>query len=319
MRKESTGPWRYSWRREIMTRADSIAERLPHFYMTWNGQTAISSILRSIGKTMDETEKDFRSMMASHWVDTAHGEDLDSLGAVYNFKRKSGETDYDFRGRLKTSIISYRGGGTLSSLRMMARIALGLSQDYPIEIVENPPVGLKQTWRVSANSDWQINPRNIMDTTPEITIAVETENASITDPTVTNLDTGEYVTFHGSMSFGDVLKIKEGKATLNGKDVTKKLSTDKMPTLPRKKTTWQYTEAIGANIGAFDRSQFDRSVFAVSIITAITLEWTACQPASFEVRIPKDLLGKSGMSKEYIQELVDSVKACGVRGEVVVV
>ncbi len=75
---------------------------------------------------MDETEKDFKYMMASHWVDTAHGEDLDRLGAVYNFKRSAGETDHDFQGRLKTSIISYRGGGTLSSLRMMARIALGL-------------------------------------------------------------------------------------------------------------------------------------------------------------------------------------------------
>ncbi len=29
-----------------MARADSIAERLPHFYMTWNSQTAISSILK---------------------------------------------------------------------------------------------------------------------------------------------------------------------------------------------------------------------------------------------------------------------------------
>ncbi len=82
---------------------------------------------------------------------------------------------------------------------------------------------------------------------------------------------------------------------------------------------WRYTEAIGANIGAFDRSQFDKSVFAVNIITAITFEWTACQPASFEVRIPKDLLVKSGMSQEYVQELVDSVKACGASGEVVVV
>lgn len=302
-----------------MTRADSIAERLPHFYLTWNGRTAIASILKSIGKTMDETEKDFRYLMSSHWVDTAHGRDLDGLGAVYNFSRRAGETDHDFRGRLKTSIISYRGGGTLSSLRMMTRIALGLPQDYPIEIVENPPVGLKQTWKVSANGDWEVNPRNITDTIPEITIAVETENARITDPTVTNLATGESVTFSGSMAFGDVLKIKEGGATLNGKDVTKKLSTARMPSLPRKTTRWQYTEAIGANIGAFDRSQFDRSVFAVDIITAITFEWTARQPASFEVRIPKDLLRKSGVTKDYVEELVESVKACGVRGGVTVV
>ncbi len=302
-----------------MPRAESIAERLPHFYMTWKGETAIASILKSIGKTMDETEKDFRYIMASHWVDTSHGRDLDRLGVIYNFRRKAGETDHDFRGRLKTSILGYRGGGTLSSLRMIARIALGLPLDYPIEILENPPAPLKQTWKVGANGEWQVNPRNITDTKPELTIVVETENARITDPTVTNLDTGESVTFNGSLAFGDVLKIKEDNATLNGKDATKKLSTTKMPSLPRKTSRWQYTEAIGANIGAFDRSQFDKAVFTVSIVTAVTFEWTARQPASFEVRIPKDVLGKSGVSKEYLQELVDSVKACGVRGEVSVV
>lgn len=302
-----------------MARADSIAERLPHFYMTWNSRTAISSVVKSIGATMDETEKDYRYLMAAHWVDTAHGPDLDGLGVLYNFRRKAGESDHDFRGRLKTSIISYRGGGTPGSLRMMTRIALGLPQDYPVEIVENPPQALKQTWKVSANGVWEVNPRNIMDCVPEITIAVETDNARITDPTIMNLDTGESFTFNGSMSFGDVLKIKEGGAILNGRDATKKLSMAKMPALPRKKTRWQYTEAIGANVGAFDRSQFDKSVFAVDIVTAVTFEWTARQPASFEVRIPRDLLAKSGVSKEYVQELVDSVKACGVSGEVTVV
>jgi hypothetical protein len=257
--------------------------------------------------------------MASHWVDTAHGEDLDSLGAVYSLKRKAGEPDHDFRGRLKTSIISYRGGGTRASLRMMTRIALGLPADTPIEIKENPQIKLKQTWKLNANSEWTIDPRNIADTVPEITIAVETENAKITNPTITNLDTGESIMFSDSLSFGDVLRIKDGSATLNGRDATEKLSVKKVPSLPRRKTRWQYTEAVGANIGVFDRSMFDKSVFAVNIMTAITFEWTARQPASFEICIPKDLLKKSGVTREYVQELVNSVKACGVRGEVTVV
>jgi hypothetical protein len=202
---------------------------------------------------------------------------------------------------------------------MMTRIALGLASDAPIEIEENPRAQLKQTWRLSANNEWTINPMNIADAVPEITIAVETEKAMITNPTITNMDTGESIMFAGSLSRGDVLNIKEGSATVNGKDVTEKLSVRKMPSLPRKKTRWQYTEAIGANLGVFDRSKFDKSVFAVEIVTAVTFEWTARQPASFAVRIPKELLGKSGVTKEYVQELLNSVKACGVKGEVTVI
>ncbi len=302
-----------------MTRAESISGRLPHFYMTWNGQTAIASIVKSIGKTMEETEKDFKDTMASHWVDTAHGEDLDSIGAVYSFKRKAGELDHDFRGRLKTSIISYRGGGTLASLHMMTRIALGVSSDANIQIEENPLVRRTQTWKLNANSEWTIDPMNIEDTVPEIMITVDTENARITNPTISNLDTGESIIFTDSLSYGDVLRIKDGSATLNGKEATAKLSVNKIPSLPRRKTRWLYTEAVGANIGVFDRSMFDKSVFAVNIQTAVTFEWTARQPASFEVRIPKELLNKSGVSREYVQELVNSVKACGVKGEVSVI
>ena len=202
---------------------------------------------------------------------------------------------------------------------MMVRIAMGLPANAPVEIKENPLTKPKQTWKLNANSEWTIDPRNVTDTVPEITIAVETEGARITNPTISNLDTGESIMFGDSLSYGDVLKIKDGAATLNGKDVSEKLSVKKVPSLPRRKTRWQYTEAVGANIGTFDRSMFDKSVFAVNLLTAVTFEWTARQPASFEVRIPKEQLKKSGVSREYIQELVNSVKACGVKGEVTVV
>ncbi|HTY90421.1 MAG TPA: hypothetical protein VMC84_04525 [Methanocella sp.] len=302
-----------------MSRADTIGERLPHFYLTWNGQTAIAGVIKAVGKTMDETEKDFGSIMASHWVDTASGEELDRLGGVYSVRRKAGESDMDFRGRLKTSIISYRGGGTLGSLRMMTRIALGLPADHPIEILENPPTQLKQTWKASANNEWSVNPRNIDDATLAITMTVETPGARVTDPTITNVDTGEYMTFKGSLAFGDVLRLADGKASLNGQDVTERLSPASLPRLPRKKTRWRYREAVEANIGVFDSTRFDQSVFAVNIMTAITFEWTARQPAFFEVRIPGDIIARAGVTREYVQELVNSVKACGVRGQVVVV
>jgi len=303
----------------MAARAEKIASRLPHFYISWDKSSTVSSMVSSVGKTMDETEKEFVSIMRSHWVDTANGGDLDRLGSLFSIPRGAGETDGDYRGRLKTAIISYKGGGTLSSVRMITRIALGLSPDYPLEVREYPPVVVNKTWKVRANGEWKVDPRSIAAAEPEITLALDTPGAKIADPTITNLDTGEAITFKGTLSQGDVLKISQGRATVNGIDQTRQLSTTEAPSMPRKRSRWQYTESIGANLGVFDQAQFDKSVFAVDITSSITFEWTALQPATFELLVPRALLDKSGVKAAYLQRLIDSVKACGVRGDVKVV
>jgi hypothetical protein len=268
---------------------------------------------------MDEMEKDLVSIMRAHWVDTARGEDIDRLGALFNIERKDGESDPEYSNRLKTAIISFNGGGTIDAIRMLVRITLGLPRDYRADIVENPPVDLKRTWKVSSGREWLVNPRNIQDTVPDITITVETENSKITDPTITNLTTEEAITFKGDISYGKSLKISNGKAMLNDRDMTDQLSTKIIPKLPRKKSKWQYSEYKGANIGTFDQTNFDESVFVIDITSSITFEWTACQPATFELRLPEELLYKAGVAAGYMQEIINSVKASGVKADVKVV
>jgi hypothetical protein len=302
----------------MATRAEKVAARLPHFYLSWDRSSVVSNVVESVGKRMEETENDLMWIMRSHWVDTASGKDLDMLGALFSIPRGE-ERDRDYRGRLKTAIISYKGGGTVGSIKIMARIALGMPSDHPIEVRENPPVARKKTWKVRANGEWTVDPRSIKDSAPEITITVNTEGASIVNPTLLNVDTGEAVTYNGRLSYGDSLKLSNGQALLNGRDETQKLSDTKLFSLPRRKTKWRYTESIGSNIAVFDQAHFDKSVFAVDITSSITFEWTAYQPASFEVLIPKALLERSGARPEYVQRLVDSVKACGVKGEVKVI
>lgn len=302
-----------------MPRAEKISARLPHFYKHWEHSSSISGLIAALSKPLDEAEKEFVSIMRAYWVDTASRGDLEKLGALYNINRKDSEPDSDYRNRLKTAIISYKGGGTIGAIQTLVRITLRLPQDYPVQIVENLPLMLKRKWKVSAGREWIVNPRNIHDTVPEITIAVETENAKITDPTITNLTTGESITFRGDLSYGDVLKISNGRAILNDKDHTDNLSTTSLPRLPRKKSNWQYTEYIGANQGAFDLTQFDRSVFMIEIISTVTFEWTANQPATFELLMPKELLMKAGVTADYMQDVLNSVKACGVKAEVKVI
>lgn len=302
-----------------MPRADDIAERLPHFYMTWDGDAAISTLIRSVARVLDGTEADLIEVLRSHWVDTAHVTDLDRLGLMLSTRRKAGERDQEYRGRLKTAIIGYSGGGTQNSIRIMMRIALGLPEEYPIDIVENPPMGMKRSWTVPANGEWVVDPVSIAGSEPQITLAVETPDVEINNPTIINIDTGESVTFNGKMSRGDVLKLAGGRATLNGVDRTGMLSTTAPIKLPRGKTRWQYAEAVGSNLGVFDRAYFDKSVFAVEIATTITFEWTAYLPAAFEVLIPSDLLKRSGARTEYVQGLLDSLKSSGVKGTVKVI
>ena len=279
----------------MATRAEKISTRLPHFYLSWDHSSVISTMVESMGKCMDETEKQFVSMMRSHWVDTASSDELDRMGALYSMPRSAGELDNDYRGRLKVAIISYKGGGTQNSIRMITRIALSLPPDYPVEIRENPQVKRKKTWKVRANTAWGVTPGSIADSEPDIIISLETKDARIANPTITNLDTGDGVTFNGDLKYGDVLKLSDGKAMLNGIDKSSSLSSPKPLSMPRKKNRWQYTESIGANIGIFDQARFDRSVFAVDIMSSVTMEWTAYEPASFEVILPKDLLDKSGI------------------------
>jgi len=299
-----------------LPRAKTISERLPHFYMYWQQNSSIFGLIAALGMRLDEAEKEFVSIMRACWVDTASGGDLDRLGGLFNIKRKESETDADYRNRLKTAILSYKGGGTIGAIQMLVRRTLRLPQDYHVQIVENPPVRLKRTWKVSAGSEWVVNPRNIHDTVPDITITVETEHAKIKDPTLTNLTTGAAVTFRGDLWYGDVLKISNGKAMLNEKDHSDRLSTTGIPNLPRKISRWQYTEFIGANQGAFDSTRFDESVFVVEIISTVTFEWTAHQPATFELYLDKEMLMKSGVTVNYMQDILNSVKACGVMAEV---
>jgi len=302
-----------------VSRSEEIAERLPHFYTYWENNSSISGLIAAMGKRLDEIEKEFVSIMRAHWVDTANIGDLDRLGSLYNLTRKEGESDSDYRNRLKTAILSYKGGGTIGAIQTLTRITLRLPQDYPVKIVENPPVNLKRTWEVNAGREWIVNSRNVHEAIPDITITVNAENTKITNPTLTNTTTGENITFRGDITYGDILKISNGRAVLNFEDQTDKLSTTTIPKLPRGKSKWQYTELIGANLGAFDMAQFDNSFFVTDIVSNVTFEWTANQPATFELHIPGEILMKAGVTANYMQEIVNSVKACGVKAEVKVI
>lgn len=311
----------------MVTRVEKIAERFPHFYLHWEHTSLIYSLIHAMGTQFDEMEKDLLTIMRSHWVDSANDGDLDRFGSIFNMTRReflvngtiTKEPDQEYRNRLKMAITSYMGGGTVPAIRMMVRIALGLPIDYPIVINENPPKIRKWSKEVKAGNEWQMKSYTIQESVPDITLTVVSPDVIISNPTIMNMTTEEAITFRGTLKTGDILQIKKGQAFLNNKDLSNNLSSPRVPTLPRQRSKWKYTEDIGANIGVFDYTQFDTSVFAVDILSSITMVWIARQPASFDVLIPREMLQKAGITEQYLQELVDLIKAAGVVGTVKVI
>jgi hypothetical protein len=298
-----------------MARKESISNHLPHFYRSWDRSSVLWSFIDAQGSSLDGSETDLVSILRSHWVDTSRNGDLDKLGALYQINRKGGEKDQDYRNRLKMAILSYMGGGTRKSIQMMLRIILRLPPDVEIPIIENPPVAYKRTWKLISNQQWDINPRTIHESFPQITLSVISKEGKVSQPTITNLTSGDFVTFKGNMKEGDVLKISKDTAELNGKDVSQKLNTERIPTLASR-SKWQFTEKIGGNLGVFDKTKFDESVYAIDIISEITFEWVGYEPASFEVIIPRDLLVQSGLTTNDVLESISTVKGCGVKAYV---
>ena len=302
-----------------MERTQRIINRFPSFYKTWDRNSLIFRTVSALGKRLDEAQKEPAAILRAHWVDTAFSGDIDKLGALYNIARKKGENDPEYRARLKRAIMEFKGGGTISAVLSSVKMALGLPMDYPLELIENPPTGIHKEFEVRTGETWRLSSESVLDTSPSITISVVTEGAKVTNPTLTNLDTEEVVTFKGVIRSVERLRIENGRAFLNDLDVTEKLSTNIKPKLLRKGITWKYTEPLEENIGVFNSAQFDHSVFAVGIPTVkIGFEWIAYQPATFEIRIPQDVVSRKG-GISLVQEVVDSIKAAGVQAIIKIV
>ncbi len=299
-----------------MKQLSKIADRLPSMYKSWDENSVIYKFLSAFVKRFEESQKDVRRILRSHWIDTAHGRDIDRLGALFNLQRIENEDDSDFKDKVKNAIQEYRGGGTVKSILTTVKVTLGTTNGDAVKLIENPPQKMRVEKIIRAGDTWSMRSESIADVKPFLRIKVLEENAEARNPTLQNLATKETIGFTDSLKTGEELVIKDGKATLDKTNVTKKFKGTEI-TLTRGDSTWQYTEALSEKIGLFDTAAFDTSIFAVGIPeVSILYQWTAHRPASFEVQIPKAVLERSGLEQERVEKLINSVKAAGVTATV---
>lgn len=295
-----------------MNRVERIRNRLPRFYKHWDKDSAVNCILSAVSKQLDEADEKITYIMKSHWVDTAQEEELNRLGALFGLSRLSKEDDPHLRARLKRAVNEYKGGGTVSAILDAVKVLIGTKDSEDVKITENPPASTFAEFTVRAGDTWTLGSNSITDAQPNLTVTVK-EGGQVSNPQISNLDTGESISFKGKLKGGQKLVVTKKKASIDGQDVSKKISPQKAPRLTRSSSTWKYSESLEKLIGVFDTAVFDEHTFAVKVPSVgIRYDWTRLQPATFEVGIESKALQENGVSKAYLESVVNSMKAAGV-------
>lgn len=287
-----------------MERTKRMLDNLPEYMMVWDVNSNIYKLMTALGKQVDEAEKELNLIMRSHWVDKAYREDLDKIGLLFNMTRKNGETDQEFRIRLKRAIIEYQGGGTKNAIISTVKQELGLPQETELELIENPPTEVKKQYLVNSGDIWEMSSESVYDVEPVIELSIESEHEKIENPSIINLETNESVAYTGIINKGQKIKMDK---------TSKKKDEPSLPKVLRKKHLWSYKEPISKEIGVFDSSIFDESKFAVGIPTIrLDFKWTANTPATFELRIPENII-PLGKELKSVEDTVYAIKASGVK------
>jgi len=293
-----------------MSTIDRISARLPRFYKSWEEDSLIALLLKSISDELDEADDGITKLMKSHWVDTANGEQLDRIGTLVSTKRLPKEDDEQLRSHLKRAVDEYKGGGTVPVILDQLKGMIGDEKDF--EFIENPVTEASADFAVKANDTWQLGSNSIEDEQATISLSVE-EEGQVSNPQVSNEDTGESITFNGKLKNGEQLVLKQNSAMLGENNVTKEMSSLKVPILPRKQSVWKYSEALLEKIGVFDTARFDEHTFAVGVPTIrLHFEWTRRQPATFMVNVKAEILQKKNLSESLLKNALNSLKAAGI-------
>jgi hypothetical protein len=295
-----------------MSRTKRISDRFPRFYKNWEKESVVSILIRSISEQLDKAEEGITDLMKAHWVDTASDAELDKLGNLVGSRRMPDEDGEHLRGRLKRAVDEYKGGGTVSVIREQIKELTGAKSGKGIEIIENPIAEASAEFAVIANDTWTLGSNSIEDENPNLYLTVEGKG-EVSNPQITNMGTGQSITFKGKLKTGEQLIMKQNIALLGEEDVTGNVSPQEPPRLLRRGSSWKYSESLSERIGVFDTGKFDEHTFAVGVPTVkVRFEWMRRQPATFTIQIKSRTLRDSGLAEPYLEKAASLMKAAGV-------
>jgi hypothetical protein len=109
-----------------MPKIDFLLQHIPDKAYNTSPSSNIYRLLSSVSEQLDMFVEDTEKIRNSKFVDYAEGEDLDKIARILNLERLSNENDRTFRGRIKSKVPSFIGGGTLESIRQVIVNLLGV-------------------------------------------------------------------------------------------------------------------------------------------------------------------------------------------------
>jgi hypothetical protein len=299
-----------------LQRTQRVTERLPEFYRSWDAESVIYKLVDAFARSLNEQQQDIFRVARTHWVETAHHADLDALGAIFDLERGHGESDADYRRRVKNGVQQFRGGGTRESVISMVAALLKVRRDQ-VGLEENPSMPLSVSRTARGDTEWKLGSMGVEDAAPRVEITIDDESEKIVNPTLSVKETGAWLRFRGAVLHGQRLTIDGDRAELDGKDVTDQLEINGKPSLLRLGSTWVFHEELSSLVGSFDHALFDGSVFHKSVPTVrVKFDWTSRQPCTFDVTVPYHALEKTGTSPEEVEGLLSVIRAQGIRGTV---
>lgn len=109
-----------------MDKINFILENIPDriYYKESDGN--LYKFLNSISKELDTFLIELDNVKNSKFIDYTSGAHLDRLGILLNINRFNNESDESYRGRIKSKIPSFIGGGSISAIKQVVNNYLGV-------------------------------------------------------------------------------------------------------------------------------------------------------------------------------------------------
>ena len=118
-------------------KTDRLAALFPDVYAARERDSLLHQVLDALAAELVNSDAAVKDLLKSHWIDYAGAGGLDGLGALLGVVRRrlpdgTPEGDETFRPLLKSTVLSFIGGGTVEAIKGAVRAALGLPYDLEL-------------------------------------------------------------------------------------------------------------------------------------------------------------------------------------------
>ena len=134
---------------------------LPSFYK----KSTVSNtyqLMFAIAKVFEDYDLERSNVELEIYVNTATGDNLDSIGRLFLLPRRTGESDDSYRARIKGYFQGFIGGGTIAAIKAAVAGATGFTPS-DVDLQEEFTISGEQHRFLTTNDYYLMNQRDVLD------------------------------------------------------------------------------------------------------------------------------------------------------------